>query len=99
MIPINDWNELNYWFSCITLNGSVKPLDIILALEEENIELSPICKHMHLQPSYYSECDFISQCEGSSVSEKLFEGGVCLLSDTKMIEGDLFRKVNIIKGI
>jgi len=98
MMPINDWNEPNYWLSCITLSGSVKPLDIMLALEEENIESRPIWKPMHLQP-YYSECDFISQCESGSVSEKLFESGVCLPTDTKITERDLDRIVKKIKKL
>lgn len=36
-MPINEWNEPNYWLSCITLSGSVRPIDIIEALEKENI--------------------------------------------------------------
>lgn len=98
MMPINDWNEPNYWLSCIKLNGTIKPLDIMLALEEENIESRPIWKPMHLQP-YYSECDFISQCKSGSVSEKFFESGVCLPSDTKMTESDLVRIAKIIKKL
>jgi len=98
MMPSNGWNQPNYWLSCITLSGSVKPLDIMLALEKENIESRPIWKPMHLQP-YYSECDFISQCASGSVSEKLFESGICLPSDTKMTENDLARIVKIIKRL
>src|SRR5690625_5111020 len=51
-MPINDWNEPNYWLSCITLEGDVKPLDIMEALEKENIESRPIWKPMHLQPIF-----------------------------------------------
>lgn len=98
MMPINDWNEPNYWLSCITLSGPVRPLDIMLALEEENIESRPIWKPMHLQP-FYSECDFISQCETGSISEKIFESGVCLPSDTKMTDSALKRVGNIIKKL
>jgi dTDP-4-amino-4,6-dideoxygalactose transaminase len=36
-MPINEWNEPNYWLSCITLSGQVRPLDIMEALEKENI--------------------------------------------------------------
>ena len=96
MMPINDWNEPNYWLSCIRLHGAIKPLDIMLALEKENIESRPIWKPMHLQP-YYSDCDFVSQCESGSVSEKIFESGICLPSDTKMNDADLERVVKIIK--
>ena len=34
LVPINEWNEPNYWLTCITLNGRIKPMDIILALEK-----------------------------------------------------------------
>ncbi|MDD4599659.1 MAG: aminotransferase class I/II-fold pyridoxal phosphate-dependent enzyme [Negativicutes bacterium] len=98
MMPVNDWNEPNYWLSCITLNGKVKPLDVMIALESENIESRPIWKPMHLQP-FYSECNFISQCESGSVSEEIFKSGVCLPSDTKMTDEDLYRVVNIIKKL
>ena len=93
-MPINEWNEPNYWLSCITLNGKVRPLDIMEALEKDNIESRPIWKPMHLQP-FFEKYDHI----GEDVSEKLFENGVCLPSDTKMTDGDLERIVKIIKGL
>lgn len=94
MMPINEWNEPNYWLSCMILNGKVKPSDIILALEKENIESRPIWKPMHMQP-FYEEYDFI----GEGISEELFEHGVCLPSDTKMTDADLSRIVTIIKQL
>lgn len=93
-MPINEWNEPNYWLSCIILKGQVGPLDIIEALENKNIESRPLWKPMHLQP-FFAEYDYI----GGDVSEKLFENGVCLPSDTKMTNDDLNRIVGIIKGV
>jgi len=93
-MPINEWNEPNYWLSCITLSGSVRPIDIIEALEKENIESRPIWKPMHLQP-FYEKYDYI----GGDVSDKLFENGLCLPSDTKMTDEDLDRVCNVIKGL
>ena len=93
-MPINKWNEPNYWLSCMTLSGPVRPLDIMEALEAENIESRPIWKPMHMQP-FFAEYDFI----GEGVSEKLFENGVCLPSDTKMTDEDLERICEIIKGL
>jgi dTDP-4-amino-4,6-dideoxygalactose transaminase len=93
-MPINDWNEPNYWLSCITLSGKVRPMDIMLALEYDNIESRPIWKPMNLQP-YYDKYDYI----GGDVGEKLFENGVCLPSDTKMTDEDLERICNIIKKL
>lgn len=93
-MPVNDWNEPNYWLSCLTLNGKVKPLDIMEALEVDNIESRPLWKPMHMQP-FFAGYDYI----GGDVSEKLFENGVCLPSDTKMTDEDLDRVCGLIKGL
>jgi len=93
-MPVNDWNKPNCWLTCITLTGKVRPLDVIIRLEEENIESRPVWKPMHMQP-FYQHYDYI----GSNVSEKIFENGVCRPSDTKMTDEDLYRVVNIIKGL
>ncbi|SDJ85675.1 dTDP-4-amino-4,6-dideoxygalactose transaminase [Natronincola ferrireducens] len=93
-MPINDWNEPNYWLSVMTLKGEVRPLDVMEALEKENIESRPVWKPMHMQP-FFAEYDYI----GSDVSEKLFENGVCLPSDTKMTDEDLERICSIIKEL
>jgi dTDP-4-amino-4,6-dideoxygalactose transaminase len=93
-MPINEWNEPNCWLSCMTVTGDVKPLDIMLALEEENIESRPVWKPMHMQP-YYESYDFI----GVGISEKIFESGICLPSDTKMTDEDLNRVCEIVKGL
>lgn len=94
MMPINEWNSPNYWLSCIVLSSNVKPLDVIETLEKENIESRPVWKPMHMQP-FFAEYDYV----GSDVSEKLFENGVCLPSDTKMNDEDLERICSIVKGL
>jgi len=94
MMPVNVWNEPNFWLSCITLSGKVEPLKTLEALERENIESRPIWKPMHMQP-FYRDCGFL----GSGVSQKIFEHGLCLPSDTKMTDDDLNRVCEIIKGV
>lgn len=98
MMPIQDYDQPNYWLSCIQLTGKIRPLDIIEALEVENIESRPIWKPMNLQP-YYHDCDFITLRKQGSVAEDIFNNGVCLPSDTKMSDEDLERVVEIIKGL
>lgn len=102
MMPVCEYGEPNYWLTTITLNenSKVKPLDIILALEKENIESRPIWKPMHIQP-YYKEYDFYSHNdeEEISVSEDIFNRGVCLPSDTKMSDNDMDRAIGIIKNL
>ena len=91
---VNEWNDSNFWLSGLVATGKIRPLDIIEALEKENIEARPLWKPRHLQP-YYRDCDFI----GRGVSEWLFQHGVCLPSDTKMTYEDLERVVEIIRGL
>jgi len=94
LMPINDFNDSNCWLTCITLKGKIKPLDILLKLEEENIESRPIWKPMHMQP-FFKKYDYI----GSDISENLYKTGLCLPSDTKMTDEDLYRICEIIKGV
>lgn len=102
MMPVCEYGEPNYWLTTITLNenSKVKPLDIILALEKENIESRPIWKPMHIQP-YYKEYDFYSHNdeEEISVSEDIFNRGICLPSDTKMTDKEQKRVIEIIKTL
>lgn len=93
-MPSNEWNEPNYWLSSMTISGKIRPLDIIEALEKDNIESRPIWKPMHMQP-FFDKYKFV----GTDVSENLFDKGVCLPSDTKMTDEDLERVVKIIKGL
>ena len=94
LMPINEWNNPNCWLTCITLHGKVRPIDIMKALETENIESRPIWKPMHMQP-YFKKYDFV----GSGVSEDIFENGICLPSDTNMTDDDQKRIIEIIKGL
>lgn len=93
-MPVNDWNKPNHWLSCMTLSGKVKPIDIMLKLEQENIESRPIWKPMHMQPVFrkYGFC-------GKGVAEKIFRKGVCLPSDTKMGDKELYRICGIIRSL
>ena len=70
------------------------PQQIMEALAAENIESRPVWKPMHMQP-VFSDFDFI----GSGVSQRLFENGLCLPSDTKMTDEDLARVCSVIKSV
>ena len=100
MTNICEYGEPNYWLSVGILNDNsrVKPIDIILALEEENIESRHIWKPMHMQP-FYEKYDFFKDdnSEKGSVSEEIFERGICLPSDTKMTDEDLNRVIDLVK--
>ena len=97
--PIPENTVVNHWLSVITLkpNSKVKPLDIMEALEKENIESRPVWKPMHMQP-VFKDYDFI-KVEEKAVSEDLFARGICLPSDTNMTKEDMERVIRIIKGL
>jgi len=93
-MPINDWNYPNCWLTSIILIGNVKPLDVILLLEKNNIESRPLWKPMHLQP-FFDKYEFF----GIGTSEDLFNRGLCLPSDTKMSIEQQTHVINIIRGL
>lgn len=74
MMPVGENTSSNCWLSAIQLSDEapVKPLDIILALEADNIESRPVWKPMHLQPVFAS-CDFVGVDEaGNAVGKEYF---------------------------
>lgn len=100
MNPLSDEGKANHWLSCITLEAGSKvtALDIIQALEKENIESRPIWKPMHLQP-VFENYDFITTEAEGSAAEDIFANGVCLPSDIKMTEDDINRVIEVVKGL
>lgn len=101
MNPLNPEGDANCWLSCMTIaKGSKVTKDMVLdALEEENIEARPIWKPMHLQP-VFADCDFITLYGGGkSLSEDIFDRGLCLPSDIKNTDDDMERIIRIIREL
>lgn len=101
MMPICDYGRSNYWLSVMTIDekSKVKPIDVILALEKEDIEARPIWKPMHLQP-FYKDSEFYSHNDGGiSVADDIYNRGVCLPSDTNMDSDDMERVIENIKKL
>lgn len=99
MKPVPVDTKPNYWLSTMLLkeNSKVTPLNIMEALEKENIESRPIWKPMHMQP-VFEKYDFI-KVEDKPVSEDIFARGVCLPSDTKMTKEEQQEVIRIIKEL
>lgn len=94
-------SEPNFWLSCMTIDKDclVTPIQVMEALEAENIECRPIWKPMHLQP-VFADCDFISENQDEiAVSEDLFERGLCLPSDIKNTDEDMEKIISIIREL
>jgi dTDP-4-amino-4,6-dideoxygalactose transaminase len=77
----------NHWLSAILINsvennGKTRE-DLRLALEAKNIESRPLWKPMHLQP-IFNDAPYY----GGSISEELFQNGLCLPSGSNLNELD-----------
>ena len=96
-MPVTEGAVSNNWLTCILIDpkSKVKPLDIITALEKENIESRPIWKPMSMQPLYkgYEYITFDNVCED------IYSRGLCLPSDTKMAEKELDKTISVIRKV
>ncbi|AIY82838.1 beta-eliminating lyase family protein [Clostridium baratii str. Sullivan] len=102
MMPICEYGNPNYWLSCMTIKekSKIKAIDVIIALEEENIESRPIWKPMHMQPVFKDYLFFNHNYdEDISVSEDIFNRGICLPSDTKNNDEDMERIIRVIRKV
>jgi pyridoxal phosphate-dependent aminotransferase EpsN len=90
----------NRWLSTFTINPSktsVSALELIKKLNQKNIEARHVWKPMHLQPIFNSYKYF--KHNDVSVSDYLFENGVCLPSASSLTEGDQNRVIDTIRNI
>lgn len=83
--PTTDYYS-NHWLSAILIDANKTGFsreDLRLALEKDNIESRPLWKPMHLQP-VFKDCSYY----GNSVSENLFNDGLCLPSGSNLSDDD-----------
>lgn len=110
-MPQNENEYSNCWLTAVQLEDdcSVKPMDIIAALQKDDVESRPIWKPLHLQP-VFNGCDFITRMEkvsivdietgaDNSVAGMIFYRGMCLPSDSKMTAEDLERVCKVVRAL
>jgi pyridoxal phosphate-dependent aminotransferase EpsN len=88
-IPDASVGASSCWLTCVLVDATklgARPEELRLELERANIESRPCWKPMHLQPLFAN-----FTCVGGSVSEKIFENGLCLPSGSHMTDADLSR--------
>ena len=86
----------NHWLSAITLEdeeGRITNDMLRLTLAEDNIEVRPVWKPMHMQP-VFSEFPFY----GDGTSEHLFKIGLCLPSGSNLTEYEIRMVISKIKN-
>ena len=75
--------------------GKSCPSEILDVLNAFNAEGRPIWKPMHMQPIYKN--NFYVVADKESVSEDIFQRGLCLPSDIKMTEDEQNRVIEIVR--
>jgi pyridoxal phosphate-dependent aminotransferase EpsN len=91
----------NRWLSVLTLNPAettVSVLQVIESLAAENIEARPVWKPLNLQP-LFKDASYFSHEPHTSVSEQLFQNGICLPSGTSMTEEEQLRVIGTIRDL
>ena len=95
-MPEADFGRATRWLTCATIDPEISGTtrdQLREALESHEIEARPVWKPLHLQP-LHSECRTI----GGTVSEELFEDGLCLPSGSNLSTVDLDRICEIVSG-
>jgi pyridoxal phosphate-dependent aminotransferase EpsN len=96
-MPEATYGTSNRWLTTLTIDpdafGATRE-EVRLELEHHNIESRPLWKPMHLQPLYEA-----SPMIGGSISERLFENGLCLPSGSSLTATQLDRVVEIIRSV
>lgn len=82
----NDSFFSNHWLTSIVLDSYEARETLRLAFEKENIETRPLWKPMHLQPVFENAPYY-----GTSISQTLFENGLCLPSGSNLNENEFIR--------
>lgn len=99
-MPEPSWSRSNRWLSACTVDSAVTSKDvpqIIRALAAERIEARPVWKPMQLQP-VFAQCRFHAH-EGRSVSQQLFEQGMCLPSGSNMTPAQQDRVIDTLSRV
>lgn len=87
----------NHWLSAILIDPKITGKtreDLRLAFLEDNIESRPLWKPMHLQPVFSGTPYY-----GGSVSEDLFENGLCLPSGSNLTDQERERIAKKVKEV
>lgn len=99
-MPEPEWSFTNRWLSVCTVDAKaigIEPRELIHRLGQEMIEARPVWKPMHLQPlfkgtTYYSH-------DNTSISDDLYNSGICLPSGSTMTDDDIARVADTIKSM
>jgi pyridoxal phosphate-dependent aminotransferase EpsN len=98
-MPEASFGKSNHWLTVLTIDPVMTGTTVeklIDVLEKQNIESRHLWKPMHLQP-LYSKCKYYPHEKGRSVSDVLFENGICLPSGSNLTTEEQDRIIHYVK--
>lgn len=101
MMPEPSFGRCTHWLSALTIDATKtnkKPADLLAALSSVLIEGRPIWKPMHQQPLFAS-CAYYRHDDDKSISDEVFELGICLPSGSNLTEQQQLRVIDVLRGI
>lgn len=99
-MPEANYGRSNRWLTALTIDPikcGVSAYQVIDYLAQKNIEARPVWKPLHLQP-LFKGCAYYAHNLYESVSDRLFEIGLCLPSGSNLTVNDQSRVIDCIKG-
>lgn len=99
-MPEPEWSFSTRWLSTGTIDPAVTGVtspELIKRLAGELIEARPVWKPMHRQP-VFAACDYVTADNGS-VSDRLFDNGICLPSGSNMEPAEIERIVGTLRTL
>lgn len=98
-MPELSCGQSNRWLTTMTLDPRqlrVSVNELMDTLAENEIESRPLWKPMHLQP-LFKDCAYYPHTPDESISDNLFERGICLPSGSSLTEEDQSRVIELVK--
>lgn len=89
------------WLTAMQINAaktSVTTMMFIQELAKHQIEARPVWKPLHLQPLFKS-CSYYPHKPENSVSDQLFQKGVCLPSGSNLSESNQAKVIEVIREV
>jgi dTDP-4-amino-4,6-dideoxygalactose transaminase len=97
MQPEAPWGMHSRWLSIILLDPDecpVRPSQLILELDKQNIEGRPVWRPMHTQPMFTH-----APRVGGDIAESLYSRGVCLPSSSSLANEDQDRVIQVLRSV
>ncbi|MBL9119701.1 MAG: DegT/DnrJ/EryC1/StrS family aminotransferase [Phycisphaerae bacterium] len=102
-MPEPSWSRSTRWLTACTIDPKVIGMTrerLVERMSAERIEVRAVWKPMHLQP-VFGECRYVTHGagDGGSVSDRLFENGLCLPSGSNMTPIQQERVIETLRGL